>query len=60
MSSKKRTKQKRAMRDRKLTKRGAAVHTRRTPRAQKNWDNRIGFAKRRLNRQKFFQIKNKS
>ncbi|CAH9016802.1 conserved hypothetical protein [Vibrio phage 275E43-1] len=60
MSSKKRTKQKRAMRDRKLTKRGAAVHTRRTPKAQKRWDNKVGYANRMLQRNKFFKVKNKS
>ena len=53
MSSKKRSKNKRYMRDMKIKKRGSAVHTRRTPKAQKRWDKQVGYAKRMLQRIKY-------
>lgn len=56
MSSKKRSKNKRALRDRKIKKRGSAVHTKRTPKAQKRWEKQVGHAIRLLNRQKYFKI----
>lgn len=55
MSSKKRSKNKRALRDKKIKKRGLAVHTKRTPKAQKRWEKQVGYARRMLQRIKYFK-----
>lgn len=57
MSSKKRTKNKRRMRDIRMAKRGSAVHTRRSPKNLKAWEKDVGFATRQLNRAKYFKGK---
>lgn len=57
MSSKKRTKNKRRMRDIRMAKRGSAVQTRRSPKNLKAWEKGVGYATRLLNRAKYFKGK---
>lgn len=57
MSSKKRTENKRRMRDIRMVKRGSAVQTRRSPKNQKAWDKKVGYATRLLSRAKYFKGK---
>jgi len=55
MSSKKRTKNKKFLRDKKMRKKGCVVKTKRNPKNLKKWKKRVGYANRLLERAKYFK-----